>query len=1111
MYLIDQLRAAEPAEGGVVPDIAFFFCSSGDARRSSGIGVLQGLLYHLCKNGRFLQLLNQEYEAYRPPRIDVMNDFTRLWAVFEKCTQDPAASGLVIVIDGLDECDATSRDQLLKCFAMLTSRRPSTPAKFKMMLSCRHERHIPRQLMSVAEHLSTDPAAISGDLQRFVRERVAELGRSLQYSADVRERLERELLNKHGDTFLWLETVTRHVATSETGEMDVLKHIRGLPGDLPALYDKILLEIPRERFEDTYFLLNILAVSFRELTKDEVLTAFHLRSSGWTFLSDTDWHRDEHLFSRCSDLVVLDPRTETVRFFNESVREYLTGSLRDGQPPVLVLTYVALLLFVQVTAIYFGPRLLRFRDIAVILAGLASFWTGWQILSADFTVMLNLFPHMMLFVSRLPGLNSVRLRHHVNLAYAHFWMFRISFKRLGHTSITAPRNLAMATYARQFLHQHAVACPQLTAWFFPWLAKRHYTISYLASLDLWLRQAAASGGTFVPQILRAGGDPNASDARGWTALRWAAASNDLEGVKRLLQAGANPDQRDVNGETSIMWMIGAPVERVIYENVDIAGDEFAALMSNPGLGTPRTTVAWSGNIRNAIDGRKHGILAEMINHSQHIDDVDLHGRTSLHRAASMHDWEAILALLRAGANPNEPDGVGATPLLLALRAPRNTFVFQDINVRQAAPAFLGSFVGPRKPDEPLTPLNQGYADRRPVLDAAIAGLLRGTQNLDAVDEEGRTALSYAVENGDAAVVAMLMKGNQHSTPSRARPDALERTPLLWACCHPRFRVLKFERLNIMDSAHVYLGAIHVADPETDIGGGSGDEILSDDRRRIVAMLLDADVDVDHADIEGHTALALARQNGLDEVDRLLLTSGAHDPDERNPPVEEDDRCAISCQQIVVSNSAKLMISTQTRINGLTVRNSAQATYNPPPVGSPQETAAMEELVANCPRTTFDSISVENSGFVVLGSSRNAACSMFRGDTIDQPSAGRLSFSDIVVANSARWHCDLDIPEAWRPAYRPSFAHLLSLPRCIFTDIVIQNGAKVEMGNTVVVRHQDELWVVTSQHPGNTFRRISIENAARVRSSMFTAMQANGIARWTIVALLGWMQRAAEPG
>ena len=97
------------------------------------------------------------------------------------------------------------------------------------------------------------------------------------YSDFTKHALQQQLKAKHGDTFLWLEAVTKHIRVTQPNEEDVIECVRGLPQDLQDLYDRMLRQSSRGHCDETYFLLCLLSVCFRRLTKAEVLAAFHLR------------------------------------------------------------------------------------------------------------------------------------------------------------------------------------------------------------------------------------------------------------------------------------------------------------------------------------------------------------------------------------------------------------------------------------------------------------------------------------------------------------------------------------------------------------------------------------------------------------------------------------------------------------------------------------------------------------------------------------------------------------------------------------------------------------------------------------------------------------------
>lgn len=160
----------------------------------------------------------------------------------------------------------------------------------------------------------------------------------------------------------------------------------------------------------------------------------------------------------------------------------------------------------------------------------------------------------------------------------------------------------------------------------------------------------------------------------------------------------------------------------------------------------------------------------------------------LHDAARTGDAALIQVLFDAGADVNERDAAGETPLMSAAHA---------ANVRTT--------------------------DRLLMLGADTA----------ARDNDGLLALHWAAFSGDPATVAMLLGGIKHSGSWATIDDAQNRfgvTPLMLAA-----------ELN---------------------------------HPGLVASLIFLGADLEVADLDGHTALTGAADEGNEEIIRLLLKGGA---------------------------------------------------------------------------------------------------------------------------------------------------------------------------------------------------------------------------------------------
>ncbi|WP_138751958.1 M48 family metallopeptidase [Paenibacillus sinopodophylli] len=138
-----------------------------------------------------------------------------------------------------------------------------------------------------------------------------------------------------------------------------------------------------------------------------------------------------------------------------------------------------------------------------------------------------------------------------------------------------------------------------------------------APTDEEMLGAASEGDAeLVQQLLSSGGNPNAADAEGWTALMWAAQLNDTVSGSALIEAGASLD-----------------VVEQTYEE------------------TALTIAIYNGSV---------DVVEVLLKGNANPDLEDSTGWTPLMTAATEGDMESIKLLLQAGADPGKMDETGYT-------------------------------------------------------------------------------------------------------------------------------------------------------------------------------------------------------------------------------------------------------------------------------------------------------------------------------------------------------------------------------------------------------------------------------------------------------------------
>ncbi len=275
-----------------------------------------------------------------------------------------------------------------------------------------------------------------------------------------------------------------------------------------------------------------------------------------------------------------------------------------------------------------------------------------------------------------------------------------------------------------------------------------------------LTYAARSGcAECVRAIVAAGEDVDRPTPDGVTALMLAIDNYEFDTAKALLDLGANPHVQDWWGRTALYLAVDlntySPRGSAVH----------ARSKTTTAMDLVDTLLAAGVDVNPQLNFHRPGRGG---NSARFVDDLLTTGATPLLRAAIMHDGEAMLALLKAGARVDLPNVMGVTPLMAAA----------GVGVRE--PGFGANrspdFTSPSIEKEAIASLEilvQAGAD----VNAAITDLQSRTARIarlnSLTDRQGQTALHQAAGRGWPEVVAYLL---EHGANPRVK-DALGRTAL----------------------------------------------------------------------------------------------------------------------------------------------------------------------------------------------------------------------------------------------------------------------------------------------------------------------------------------------
>jgi ankyrin repeat protein len=218
--------------------------------------------------------------------------------------------------------------------------------------------------------------------------------------------------------------------------------------------------------------------------------------------------------------------------------------------------------------------------------------------------------------------------------------------------------------------------------------------------------------------------------------------------------------------------------------------------------------------------------------------------TPLVDAVRQGDVQAVRAVLKAGADVNQPEGDGATPLHWA--AHRDSTELVRVLLGAGASAQAANDLG-------ITPLHLAAANGNI---ETIRLLLEKRANANAAAASGVTPLMEAARHGSVDAVRLLIA---HGAELNARESARGQTALMWAVSRQHADVVKVLLENKAD-----IQARTEARPVTvmlDRGPRRAVKTSAQDARQI--------------QVGGSSALMIAAQTGSSESARLLLAAGAN--------------------------------------------------------------------------------------------------------------------------------------------------------------------------------------------------------------------------------------------
>ncbi|XP_037095125.1 ankyrin repeat domain-containing protein 50 [Syngnathus acus] len=852
--------------------LAWHFCR----QEEPASGLAWRFVMALAEQLRVSPLLPPEYGAglRRRPPLDTLSCQTDPQLAFQRFVLEPLLDlsppppqTMMLLVDSLDVgCEETREGTggSRSVAELLADHRNHMPSWILLVCSVRRHNKTVSRMFSGFQKLCLDdlrrPNTVH-DVQRYILKRLdREAALRRQITSDTADML--NLLHiKSGGCFLFLERVLDGVAASLIG----LREIRDIPGTLNGLYLWLCQRLfPRRLFSYVRPLLNVILAAPAPLLPQDLFTAL------WTHDILLTVQEFQNRLSTLAPLLVDGPGGSKL-LFHDSFAEWLTDvkyctpkylcSRAKGHSMLAMALALRGPLLNSEEAIQLGTHLVRsghHQDQPWILALWMIWadvpalpWTGSSSLATLVTQAPDSTHQRVFQLFTMSGLVSVDLSVGVTgTDEMRAKQLLQSVKHLSPTDVQAllsgaalegSTNLVQLLLTRgadPLLSDHQGQTP-LT------IASRQGHLDVLHVLLDWVR---------IRNMQTAATMLEHADNDGWTALRSAAWGGHSEAVRLLLDAGADVDGCDAEGRTALRAAAWGGHEETVFILLDYKAQPNKADRKGR---TPLIAAAYMGH---------HEVVEMLLDHEAQVDLADGEGRTALSVAALCIPTavghrgygEVANLLLERGADPGHRDNDGMTPLLLAAYEGHDDMVDLLLEAGADVEETAGLKGG-------VAPLSVAVT---PLLAAATMGHVKTVLRLlfwgaavDAIDDEGRTALSLAAARGSTQVVrALLERGLDEN-----HKDDMGWTPLHAAACEGH-RAVCAALTERGSTARV---------GEMDVEGRTA-LILAAQEGHLGAtqLLLDRRSPIDHRAYDGHSALSGALLEGHGEVAKFLMRRGA---------------------------------------------------------------------------------------------------------------------------------------------------------------------------------------------------------------------------------------------
>ncbi|PGH01089.1 hypothetical protein GX51_05404, partial [Blastomyces parvus] len=272
---------------------------------------------------------------------DLTNSTSSLWNILKDAVRDPEAGPVIVVLDALDECEASELEDLVRNVKGQFRSSESGYGKLKYLLTSRAYEQIAsdfRALSHTSPHIhipgEEESKKISEEVNLVIRHRVERLASEKELSDRVKHHLVERLLKIQHRTYLWVYLVFDYLRAEDFKRTPkgVDSTIDTLPENVNQAYEQILNK--SNRHSTVRKVLSIILAAARPLTLSEMNVAMSIdHTSESIYDLDLESNKDFKIRLRSWCGLFVSIYQSKVHFLHQTAREFLLSNL---SPPATI-------------------------------------------------------------------------------------------------------------------------------------------------------------------------------------------------------------------------------------------------------------------------------------------------------------------------------------------------------------------------------------------------------------------------------------------------------------------------------------------------------------------------------------------------------------------------------------------------------------------------------------------------------------------------------------------------------------------------------------------------------------------------------------------------------